>query len=200
MRIAQAQGKDWTRDLYKSLLTYRSTPHESTGETPAKLMFHREIRTKLPEICERSLSDVSARDRNTECKQKGKDYADSRRNAKENDLTIGDQVLMQQTKQNKLSTRYGEKPLTIVDKNGSKVVVKTESGQQYTRNSAHLKKFVTPEETHDVIEVEPQVPDNNVVEKLAKESESSIPTTPIKETRTGRRINTPARFQDFEMS
>ena len=33
--------------LCQFLLKYRSTPHPSTGETPSKLMFGREIRTRL---------------------------------------------------------------------------------------------------------------------------------------------------------
>ncbi|KAL5006195.1 hypothetical protein ScPMuIL_017353 [Solemya velum] len=44
MRIAESQGKDWKDELYKSLLAYRTTPHETTAVTPSKLMFSREIR------------------------------------------------------------------------------------------------------------------------------------------------------------
>ena len=46
MKFAHAQGKDWKIELYKSLLAYRTTPQETTGVSPSKLMFGREIRTK----------------------------------------------------------------------------------------------------------------------------------------------------------
>ena len=54
MKIAHAEGKDWKVELYRALLllAYRTTPHMTTGATPAKLMFGRELRTKLPELQE----------------------------------------------------------------------------------------------------------------------------------------------------
>ena len=82
MKIAHAQGKDWKIELYKSLLAYRTTPQETTGVSPSKLMFGREIRTKLPELIEeKNEKDKTVRDRGVEKKQSGKDYADHKRNA-----------------------------------------------------------------------------------------------------------------------
>ena len=59
-------------------------------------MFSREIRTKLPEFREeyQRQPDLAARDRDAEFKQKGKDYADEKRNSKESNLGVGDRVLM----------------------------------------------------------------------------------------------------------
>ena len=53
IRIAQAEKKDWRRELLKFLTAYRSTPH-TTGVSPAKLLFGRETRTKLPSLGSRS--------------------------------------------------------------------------------------------------------------------------------------------------
>ena len=50
MRIAHAEGLDWLKELLKCLLCYRSTPHKTTGESPAKLLFGREIPSKLPGV------------------------------------------------------------------------------------------------------------------------------------------------------
>lgn len=64
MRIAQAKGKQWKEEVRKYLIAYRSTPHTTTGVSPAKLLFGRKIRTKLPEFHEdRSASEVQDRDR-----------------------------------------------------------------------------------------------------------------------------------------
>ena len=50
MRIAQPEKKDWRRELLKFLTAYRSTPHTMTGVSHAKLLFGREIRTKLSRL------------------------------------------------------------------------------------------------------------------------------------------------------
>lgn len=41
---------------------YRSTPHSTTGNTPAKSLFSVEIRNKLPEISVTQLDDEEMRD------------------------------------------------------------------------------------------------------------------------------------------
>jgi hypothetical protein len=202
MRIAHTQGKDWKDELYKSLLSYRTTPHETTGETPSKLLFSREIRSKLPEYREDHMQrELAARDRDAECKQKGKDYADQRRHAKESKLEVGDRVLMQQPTRNKLSTRYAEKPLVVVEKTGSKVTVETNGGTQYTRNSAHLRKFEPENVVDPVIEAENN--DSYGTEPVPLESPPSISqakaSTPLKTTRAGRLPRIPGKYRDFEI-
>ena len=105
MRVAHAEGRDWKKELPKFLLAYRSTPHMTTGVSPAKLLFGREIRPKLPGL--EDLRPVSSEteflDRDRERKQKGKDYADNLRGACESNLKEGDKVLLRQPKSDKLS-------------------------------------------------------------------------------------------------
>lgn len=50
MRIGQAEKKDWHRELLKSLIACRTAPHTTIGVSPAKLLYGREIRTKLPSL------------------------------------------------------------------------------------------------------------------------------------------------------
>ena len=45
MRVAHSEGRDWRKELQKFLLGYRSTPHTTTGVSPAKLLFGGEILT-----------------------------------------------------------------------------------------------------------------------------------------------------------
>ncbi|XP_022808367.1 uncharacterized protein K02A2.6-like [Stylophora pistillata] len=54
MKIAQAEEKEWKNEVRKYLVTYRSTPHTTTGVSPAELLFGRKMRTKLPELKEES--------------------------------------------------------------------------------------------------------------------------------------------------
>ena len=63
MKIAQGQGKNWRNELIKYLLAYRTTPHSSTGISPAELLFGRKLRTKLPELRPCEVNDEGLRDR-----------------------------------------------------------------------------------------------------------------------------------------
>lgn len=43
-------GKQWKVELEHVLLNYRATPHSTTGKSPGKLLFGRQIRTYIPEV------------------------------------------------------------------------------------------------------------------------------------------------------
>ena len=63
--------------IWLFLLAYRMTPHSTTGCTPAKLLFGRELKTKLPELVNiQTTNNQGACDRGSETKQRIKDYAD----------------------------------------------------------------------------------------------------------------------------
>ena len=83
IRAAHAEGKCWREELNKFLLAYRSTPHSTTGKSPAELLFRRVLNTKMPELTglddeEVDISDKGARDRDTQKKQADKDYAEKK--------------------------------------------------------------------------------------------------------------------------
>lgn len=50
LKIAQLEGRDTEIELNKLLLAYRSTPHTTTGRSLAKLLFGREMRSKIPQL------------------------------------------------------------------------------------------------------------------------------------------------------
>ena len=58
MRIAQAEGKNWRKELVRFLAAYRTTPHTVTGICPAELLFARKIRTKLPEFRKTAVNET----------------------------------------------------------------------------------------------------------------------------------------------
>ena len=51
-------------------MMYRSTPHSTTGISPAELLHGRKMRTKLPELAETNIDDIEIRDRDSENKEK----------------------------------------------------------------------------------------------------------------------------------
>ena len=59
LKIAQAEGKDWKQEL----LNFLSTPHTSTGVSPAEMLFGRKLKTKLPELAETATLDEEIRER-----------------------------------------------------------------------------------------------------------------------------------------
>ena len=110
IRTAHAEGKDWRTDMFTFLLNYRATPHASTGVSPARLHLRREIRTKVPQV-ETQMSNVlsalqSAKIKDQQAKQCTKAYADKRNRASPSDIKAGDEVLLQQARQNKLFIYY----------------------------------------------------------------------------------------------
>ena len=58
-------------------------------------------------------------------KQRRTDYADERRGAQENSLAPGDQVLVKQRKENKLSTTFEDAPYKVTNKYGNNEVTVT---------------------------------------------------------------------------
>ena len=142
MRVVHSEGRDWRKELQKFLLGYRSTPHTTTGVSPAKLLFGREIRSKLPGVEElHSASNESeVLDRDRERKQKGKDYADNLRGACESNLKEVDKVL-QKPKSDKLSPSFEATRYEVVNKQGDHVEIKSPAGIHYKRNVTHLQKY-----------------------------------------------------------
>ena len=126
----RAEGKNWREELNKFLLAYRSTPHSTTGKSPAELLFRRVLNTKMPELSglddeEADMSDHGARDRNTEKKQANKDYVDKKFHAKECDVQEGDLVLLEQKRQNKLSSSNEKQPYEVMTRYGDQVVLRS---------------------------------------------------------------------------
>jgi len=56
-------------------------------------------------------------------KQRRTDYANEWRGAQENSLVPGDQVLVKQSKENKLSTTFKDTPYKVTNKYGNEVTV-----------------------------------------------------------------------------
>ena len=169
LKIAHAEEKNMKRELYKFLLAYNSTPHQTTGIAPAELLFGRKIRTKMPELSKldhKEISDhysfqhkpvpeykqdESVRDRDSERKMIGKEYADERRNAKESSVKVGDEVLVKDKKTNKLSLEFEKEPYKVLDKRGSQLTVQSPSGKTMKRNVTSTKPLISKQPvTNDI--------------------------------------------------
>ena len=212
MRVAHAEKRDWRLELNKFLLAYRSTPHVTTGKSPAELLYGRKMSTKLPEVADleepENLGYQQARDHDAEKKQIGADHVDKKHQAAEKGIQEGDLVLLEKRKENKLSPNYEKEPYQVTARYGDQVQLKSPQGVEYKRNIQHVKRFVTPA----IESAEPSLPAVVPVEQMcgqeatpspeigaspvAAEDQSSM-QTPTAPRRSGRATGPPDRFSDY---
>lgn len=220
LKLAQLEKKDWKVELHRYLAAYRSTPHATTGQPPAKLFFgNRIVRTKIPELREWRNDDGEVRERDKFKKAQGKLYADQKRGAEISKVKEGDQVIVKQTKENKLSTPFNPTPMRVIQREGSEVTFQNpETGGVYTRNSSAVKVFQEPEE--EPVENEgvaegsaetspgPRTEARQDDQRTAERGAETQPRTPVKSARADpetpkgrpkRERKQPAWFKDFEM-
>ena len=186
LKVAEAEGKKWKDELEKFLLAYRTTPHSSTGATPAFLMFGRELKTKLPELRpNKSVLDESIRDRDWNQKLASKMYADKQRHAVDNQVAPGDKVLLKNTKlSGKLASNFETKPYTVQTKEGQELTLKSTEGVVQRRNSSFVKpENPTAAESQADPVISPSVADTTATSEPRR--------------RPSRTIQMPAKFKDF---
>jgi len=190
MKIVHSQGKNLKTELNKFLLAYRTTPHSTTGIAPAEMLFRRKIRTKLPEMKLDGFETIAdfdidtARQKDAEQKQKGKNYSDDRRGAVFSDIKPGDTVLLQQQQSNKLSLPYNPGLFTVADRHGQEVIVTSQDGTTYRRNVAHVKKYVCDSQPD-----EQSVSDTDQLVTPEQSSDGPMKTSPAATSQPGGRTD-----------
>ena len=90
------EEKEILPQVNRGIRAYRATEHATTGVSPNKLMFGRELRGKFPEVKgqPKYRDDTMIRCRDREQKQKMKQYADKRRHTAVMKNKVGDTVLI----------------------------------------------------------------------------------------------------------
>ena len=74
LQIAQAENKPWRAELRKYHTAYRSIPQNTTGRSPAELLFNRKVKGKIPDLSIDHAYDHEVHDRDAEQKAKSKPY------------------------------------------------------------------------------------------------------------------------------
>ena len=107
VRIAKIEKRDVRPEVENFLFAYRTTPHCTTGMSPAELLFKWKLWTKLPSAAqipefdsvispsESRLNEMRATDMMN--KQRNKRYTDTKRRAQVLDVEPGDQVLLKKS-------------------------------------------------------------------------------------------------------
>ena len=211
LKISQIEKRDWKDELSAYLTMYRTTPHSTTGVSPAELLFRRKIRTRLPEIDYYDYDDLEMRDRDKESKQESKIYTDEKRRAQET-VKEGDKVLLRRERENKLTPTFHSQPYEVKSKVGNSVVVQSPGGLQYQRNVTHVKKYQEREQS--VIDQREPVVADQEEETVCSPAESSDERVEVQgnnekeqseaidipRERPVRTRRAPARFKDFDVT
>lgn len=209
IRIAQAESKDWKKEIRKYLFAYRTTPHSTTGVSPAELMFRRKLRTKLLQVenLQENVFDEEMRDKDVYSKYRNKLYVDEKRGAVDCDLEPGDSVLLKKAVKDKMDTPYHAEPYTLVQKTGNSCVVESPEGVSLKRNSEFVKKYQEPETAESDVSDIPETFSEPIIvsadtcdegQPSVREPIARKPTEPV--LRRSTRVKTvPQRFKDFKM-
>lgn len=147
IRTCNTEGRDWRKEIFKFLLTYRNTPHCTTKKTPAMLLMNRTLKDKLPTISHISDAFKEAQGNDQLNKQKSKQFYDEKKNVKKHLIQVGDDVMMKQDKDNKLTTAFNPNPYKVVKVEGPAITIQ-DGDQKFIRNAAHLKVIPVSQGKH----------------------------------------------------
>ncbi len=101
LRCAVAEKRNWKEEMPRFLLSYRTSPHSSTGK--ATLLFGRSLRTRLPQV-PKGKKEEEVRNKDLKSESRMKKFADKK--AVHREIKIGDHVLLRRDKlANKLQKR-----------------------------------------------------------------------------------------------
>ena len=126
--------------LYLEILQSDYVCHIKQGSS--RNLVREKHNNRLPQFIPKS-KDMELRDIDKHKKLKMKLYADERNHVKKSNMTAGDNVLVKQQKDNKLSTHFDPKPCQIKDKNWTLVTAEREV-KSISRNSSIVKPIRGP--------------------------------------------------------
>ena len=197
IRSAHAEGKQWTKHLHRFLLNYRTTPHATTGFSPAEVLFNRKIQNKLPQMVSTPPDKgAQVQDNDDRAKEKMKKYADVKRRARPSQLKVGDTVLVRQRKQNKFCTRSDPVPFKVVRKRGT-MITASRNGKYITRNASHFK-VIDPSLDNDQQATDDEEDELNTAPlNVEAPIHQPPPINPPALRRSTRNRSTPQRFGQF---
>ena len=138
-----AEGGKWKESIPTMPQNYRTTPHRTTGKTPALLLMNREVQTRMPSIQQTLNNPISTDVKKTDAdsKQKSKSLADKKRRATSHQFEKGEMVLLRQPHLNTFSTTFYLDPLEIINIKEIQIIMESKTGQIYRRNSSQIRKF-----------------------------------------------------------
>ena len=187
------EGKDWKKELNTFLRNYWATPNAMMGVSPAKIMFGRAIRTRLPEFTDSEKSAVldGALACNLRHKAKMKQHSDKRNRSMPSNVVERDMVLLKQPKTNKMSMTFDPNPYRVGQRQGTSVHLKHGQEPTIMQNVSWTRKIDSSSDQDQKSTDDEDGEDSINEQPLQQES------APVVNTRPMRACRPPARMQDF---
>ena len=134
-----AEGKDPKTELQNFLLIYRSTPHRTTGKSPAEMLYGRTLKTKLPQF----FTKKESHDQTKMCgyhnakKLQQKANFDRHHRTKDKHIEIGDKILIRQQKTPTKPPSYSSS-YQVTQINGNRITAQRHN-QKQVPDKNHIK-------------------------------------------------------------
>lgn len=179
--------------IAQMVYAYNHQPHSVTGETPANVLFGREIRGYLPVLAHHKiLTEDQIRTNDAASKEKGKIYIDNKRRALESDIQVGDSVTITNRKRsNKLDPPNVATKLRVIERENRHLTMQSEDGQIVTRSIDDARK--RPERDIFTSNMKSML-ENEQSQPAAQDATTAITPVPRRPERARR---SPARNKDF---
>ena len=164
----------------------------SSGVPPLELLFNRIVKGKLNVLQKRNIINKHKRASANEIikQQYNKQYADNRRNANTSDIKVGDQILVRQSRQNKLTPRFNTTRYTVTERNKSRVTARNWNGHTITRNVSHFKPISMQHEMDTDTDDDERKTNNHQGQNA--DGHNQLPAAPAR--RSGRERRQPERY------
>jgi hypothetical protein len=145
-RSSIVEHRNWQQEMNKYLRSYRSTPHSTTGISPSKLLFGRDLTCRLPDVevqVNESATTTQALKRDEAFKLKSSEYQNKRRRVQQTLFKPGDKVFVRQKRSNKYMTTFASEVHVVSEVHGCMITVVASNGRRFARNASCFKKVST---------------------------------------------------------
>lgn len=179
LSIAVGERSDWRLALSEHVYAYNRRVHPTTGEKPIEMLFRRRVRDLLPQWNDGEESkgpdEEQARDRDRIVKYATGTHMNKKRNARENNLVVGDVVFMENKLRKGLEPRFGPARFTVIEKLGGTVKIRNEDGVEYKRCTNQVKKVPQKDGESEENRAQPEDEEGPQLQGDAANSEETSP-------------------------
>ena len=145
----------------------------------------RRLNDKLPKVTIPSERITEAhrqqllRERDARGKLRQKEYADSKWSAQYSDIVEGDHILLNNSRDNKLSPKFEPVPYKVVEKKGNASLIADQKGNTKLRKASHMKNFLQPDPCNEAAEIDGADEAEEIPTGRQSEATSLIPPTNV---------------------